>query len=155
MKVYDIVILGGNIAAMSAGIYSGMANIKTLQILYPEENIDASDVNKYLGYKKGTYEEFHANTLKQMNKFSIEKINQSIEKIVVEKEIVEIIGEEKIGARAVIISTEEMMEKIEGNGKESKIVFTCGQAFNNSTKMISLAGTGCMAAMDARIFLSK
>lgn len=156
MRVYDIVIVGGNMAAMSAAIYSGMANMKTLQITYPEEKAEVTGVNRYLGYHNGPYEKFHSRTVDQLKKFSIEKTEQSIDRIVIDKDIVRIIRkEEEINSRVVIVSTDDIMNKIEGDGKESEIVFKCGKAFNDNTEMISLAGTGCMAAIDARMFLSK
>ncbi|KAI5191606.1 hypothetical protein NEMIN01_1590 [Nematocida minor] len=155
MKVYDIVIVGKNISAMTAAIYAGMANIKTLQIACPEETVEVSGVNNYLGYKTGSYEGFHAKTKQQLEKFNVEKSEENIRKIVIEKGAARIYGNDEILARTLIVSTEEILKKIEKTSNTQDFVFKCGKILNNSTEMISQAGTGCMAAMEAREFISK
>ncbi|KAH9386618.1 uncharacterized protein NEMAJ01_1514 [Nematocida major] len=156
MKVYDIVIVGKNISAMTAAIYAGMSKTKTLYINCPNEKIEVTGVNNYLGYEAGTYDAFHENTYKQLMKFQVEKIESNVKKIVIEENTARICieGEPDVVANALILSTEDVYNKIE-NKKDSSFIFKCGKLLNNCTEMISLAGTGSMAAIDARQFIAE
>lgn len=162
MKVYDIVIIGKNISAMTAAIYSGMSKTNTLYISCPNEVCEATGVNRYLGYRKGSYEDFHANTYEQLKKFDVEESKKDIEKILIENGVAKIYTDEEIIGRTLIVSTEDVFDKIEGN-KNSEFLFKCGTISKDNIEesteykadMIMLAGTGCMAAMDARHFIAK
>ncbi|EIJ89033.1 hypothetical protein NEPAR06_1102 [Nematocida parisii] len=154
MKVFDIVIIGRNISAMTAAIYAAMSKSNTLYISPPTEKGQVTGVNKYVGYLSGDYENFRMSTYKQLKKFDIPESDFPVERIMVEDEYLRIFTDEEILAKTVIISTDDVLEKVEGDNN-SKMIFKCGNLINNQTEMIALAGTGCMAAMDARTFISE
>ncbi|KAI5172534.1 hypothetical protein NEFER03_1609 [Nematocida sp. LUAm3] len=155
MLVYDIVVVGNNISAFAAVIYSAMSRRSTLHITCPSENVSITGVNNYLGYKEGTYNEFYNRTIKQISKFQVSNLDEDIEEIEIEEDKGVIrTKNKKIEAKAIILSTKELLSCMK-TGSDSKVLFVCGEAYNGNTEMISLAGTGTMAAIDARMMLEK
>ncbi|EHY66098.1 hypothetical protein NEAUS04_1370 [Nematocida ausubeli] len=154
MKVFDIVIIGRNVSAITAAIYAGMSNSKTLYINCPDETSVVTGVNRYVGYKEGTYEAFRMNAYKQMSKFNVEESTAEVKKIEIEKAQARIFSNEEILAKTLIISTDETLKLIVGD-VNSKFLFRCGNLVKDQTEMIALAGTGCMAAMNARTFIAE
>jgi len=155
MRVYDIVIIGRGISALSAGIYAGMSKTKTVLIRSQSEKHMASGVNRYVGNMEGGYEEFYRKTEKQMERFSVEKMDAEVLGIRVEKKKVVVVTDSgEVESRSVIISTRKALDMLPEDKKKEPFVFLCGTAFNNDTEVASLAGTGAMAAIDARLHLT-
>ncbi|KAI5184524.1 hypothetical protein NEHOM01_0199 [Nematocida homosporus] len=155
MLVYDIVIVGKNISALTAAIYSGMARKSTLHITCPSEEMNTSGVNRYLGYKEGSYATFQATTERQLEKFKVSSLEEDLQEVQVNGDRAIVKTEtQAICAKTVIISTKQHLAVTE-TGAGEDVVFPCGEAYDGCIEMVSLAGTGAMAAINARMVLGK
>lgn len=154
MFIYDIVVVGKNVSALVAAMYSGMAQKSLLHINCPEEKMNVTGVNKMIGYMEGDYNIFYERTKKQVEGFNIKTLEENVDKIVVEKDKIIIETDKgKKYAKCIIISTKKHLDMIEGDIKSNSI-FRCGEALNGDIELISLCGTGCMASIDAQGYLN-
>ncbi|KAI5180644.1 hypothetical protein NEOKW01_0928 [Nematocida sp. AWRm80] len=157
MFVYDLVIIGKNVSALTAVIYAAMAKDPMVHIACPNEEHTAVGVNNYLGNIKNDYNTFWNSVNRQTERFEFERVEQDVKSIVIKGSEAHIkLSEREIKAKAIIISTKETLELIDTTkATDKKVIFKCGTALNNSLEQISLAGTGCIAAIDARNHLSS
>lgn len=168
MKTENIVIFGSNISSHAAAIYAAMSNRDPLLMAVARETgRDVSGVDKYPGIPGASYEELYNKMTKQVNKFSVRCMKQEgIPEVNVEDGwFVVNVEDGQIRTRSLIISTEEMKEKIrapqpiepiEGGSKTTvEGLFVCGTAATPSREAVVLSGLGSMAAMDARWYLDK
>lgn len=155
MFIYDIVVIGKNISAVVAAMYSGMAQRSLLHILCPEEEHGATGVNKMIGYKEGGYDMFYKNCLQQLSGFNVESLEESVHKINIgESSIIIKTKTREVEAKTVIISTKNQLNIVNGDTKKD-FVFFCGEALNGDQELASLAGTGCMASIDSQSYLNE
>ncbi|OAG29269.1 thioredoxin reductase (NADPH) [Nematocida displodere] len=156
MRVFDFVIIGRNVSAMSAAIYAAMSNRSTLYISCPSEVHSAEGVNRYLGFKDGSYKVFHEKVSNQLSRFSMDRLDEDVHKIIHGKQgTLVVTNNETISAKSVIVSTAEVSRLVEG--ADSAPVFLCGSALSGvqQKELVALAGTGVMAAIDARLALTN
>lgn len=156
MQVYDLVILGSNVSAITAAIYVAMSSRPSLYISCPGFKHKATGVNKYLGFSSGTYDAFYEQIKKQLGHFKMETREEDVTAISAAKDSVEIQTSSglKITAKSVIVAHKEVLEKASGPLSPHR-VFLCGSARSNNQDLLSLAGTGAMAAIDARNTLNE
>lgn len=162
MHVYDIVVIGKNISALTATIYAAMSRKSTLCISCPSEQHYATGVDRYLGNPGGDYGALHAEIRQQLERFAFEELPEDVAAIKTEgPEVVIRTAGGAVRTKSVVISTKpvaELLGKAAADGVAdggAGPVFYCGEALNGDTEAIALAGTGCMAAIDARIYLTE
>ncbi|KAI5192522.1 hypothetical protein NECID01_1971 [Nematocida sp. AWRm77] len=153
MRVYDIVVIGKNISAITAGIYAAMSKKSLLCIEHPGEVHTATGVDKYTGNLSGDYNALYTNIRAQFKQFKVPELERKVEGLECTEEGVVIrTDQEEITAKSLIVSTKDVSSML-GESSACPSVFLCGEALNGDKEALSLAGTGCMAAMDARFFL--
>lgn len=156
MQVYDLVILGSNVSAITAAIYVAMSSRPSLYISCPGLKHKASGVNNYLGFSSGTYDVFHEQLKMQLGQFKMETREEDVAAISAAENSVEIQTSSgaKIITKSVIVAHKEVLEKASGPLSPHR-VFLCGPARSDNQDLVSLAGTGAMAAIDARNTLNE
>lgn len=161
--MYDIIIIGGGPAGLSAAIYAARALKKTLII--EEANFggqitQALEVENYPGYEKISGMELGEKMYKQATQLGAESIYGTVTKITKEKEIFQITVGEKIYQSKVVIYGAGASPRKLGLEEESKYIgsgvsycATCDGAFFKE-KTVCVVGGGNTAVDDA-IYLSN
>ena len=161
--MYDIIIIGGGPAGLSAAIYAARALKKALII--EEANFggqitQALEVENYPGYEKISGMELGEKMYKQATQLGAESIYGTVTKITKEKEIFQITVGEKIYQSKVVIYGAGASPRKLGLEEESKYIgsgvsycATCDGAFFKE-KTVCVVGGGNTAVDDA-IYLSN
>lgn len=162
-KIYDIIIIGGGPAGLSAGIYSGRAKLDTLiieksefggQILTTSEVVNYPGINEISGHSLG-------NKMKeQALSFGVEFLQSEVIDVDFKKDIKEITTTSGVyKALSVIISTGASPRKLgfpgekEFTGRGVAYCATCdGEFFKDLDVFVIGAG---FAAAEEAIFLTK
>jgi len=158
-KSYDIVIIGGGPAGLSAGIYAARARLKTVLIekmAVGGQIINAWLVENYPGYKDGVSGvDLTMAMHEQATKFGLETVSDEATGIVIDgdKKIVKTALEE-YSAKAIIIAGGSEHQKLgipgekEFNGKGVSYCATCDGAFFRN-KAVAVLGGGNSAVTEA------
>ncbi len=110
MKSYDILILGGGPAGLTAGIYAGRAQLKValLEKLAPGGQVAVTEwIENYPGFEEGVSgAELMQRTQKQAKKFGLEFLTGTITNIELKGAVKKVkTNQEEYQAKAIIIST--------------------------------------------------
>ena len=162
--MYDVIIIGGGPAGLSAGIYASRAKLKTLIIEKGMEGgqiVNTMDVENYPGVIEGeTGLELGMRMTEQTKKFGTEIINDKVVKVSLEgqEKVITCQGGEYRG-KVVIIATgaisREMGVPGEAEFKSRGISYcaTCDAAFYQDSDVYVIGGGD--AAVEEAMFISK
>ncbi len=163
--IYDIIIIGGGPAGLTAGLYASRAKLKSLLI---EKGLTGGLVattelvENYPGFEEGILgAELAQKMEKQAKKFGLEIIQGTVSKISMNDRIkhVTLEGDLSYGSKSIILATGAHPRdlKVEGEdkfrGKGVSYCATCDGAFFKGEK-IAVVGGGDSAVQEA-IFLTK
>jgi len=161
---YEVIIIGGGPAGLTAGLYTSRARLKTLLIeigLLGGQMTTTEMIENYPGFPEGvTGEELSRLMEEQAKRFGLEIVNQ---------EIVEVKGngplksvktsEASYSCKAVIISTGAEYRKLgipgeqEFTGRGVSFCATCDGAFFRDNRVVVVGGGD--SALTEAIFLTK
>ena len=160
---YDLIIIGGGPAGITAGIYAVRRNLKTLIIEKTEMGGTValiSEIENYPGFKrisgKELTEKFHQHAKELGVEFTIEEVTQIIK---TENEFKIKTWENEYKAKAVILATGSKHRKLGVPGEEEFIgkgvsyCATCDAPFFKD-KIVAIVGGGNTAVKDAK-YLSE
>jgi thioredoxin reductase (NADPH) len=163
--IYDVVIIGGGPAGLTAGLYTGRARLKSLLI---EKGLTGGLVTttewveNYPGFEEGIMGvELAQKMEKQATKFGLEIIQGTVTDISSSKKIkvISLEGDLRYEAKTIILATgaHPKLLKIKGEdefrGRGVSYCATCDGAFYKGNK-IAVVGGGDSAVQEA-IFLTK
>lgn len=148
--IYDLAILGGGPAGLSAGVYAGRAGLKTVIVergLYGGQLQNTEDVENYPGIRQTTGPELAEVMGAHPEDFEVEKKYGEIESVSLEgdQKIIDI-GSEKVIAKAVIIATGATPSKLgvpgeeEFSGRGVSYCAICDGAFFKNKKLLVIGG---------------
>jgi thioredoxin reductase (NADPH) len=158
-KQYDVIIIGGGPAGLSAGIYAARARLKTVMIekmAVGGQIINSLLVENYPGYKDGVSGvDLTMAMHEQANKFGLETMYDEVKSIKIEngRKIVETTQEE-LEAKTIIIAGGSERQKLnvpgekEYTGKGVSYCATCDGAFYRD-KVAAVLGGGNSAVTEA------
>ncbi len=162
---YELIIIGGGPAGLTAGIYAAREKIKTLLIekIGPGGQIILSEnVENYPGFPEGLHGlELAKKMEEQAKKFGLEIVSEEVKKLRIENEKLKIIETEnkKYETLAVVVAAGARARKLGIPGEDRLIgrgvsyCATCdGPFFRNGE--VAVIGGGDTAVQDA-IFLTK
>lgn len=164
-NVYDVIIIGGGPAGLTAGLYTSRARLKSLLIEkgFAGGLVTTIDwVENYPGFDEGiSGVELSQRMERQAKKFGLETVQGSVKEIYVHDEIKRIVLEEGnvYEAKAVILATgaNPGLLKVKGEekyrGRGVSYCATCDGAFFRGKK-IAVVGGGNSAVQEA-LFLTK
>ncbi|MCX6721017.1 MAG: FAD-dependent oxidoreductase [Candidatus Staskawiczbacteria bacterium] len=163
--IYDLIIIGGGPAGITAGIYAGRQRMKTLLITKEfggQMAKKATEVCNYPGFEKISASELIDKFVAQLKKQeSVEIKFSQVEKINKEKDIfiITTTENEKLESKTVIIATGADPRPLEAKGEKEFIgkgvsyCVTCdGPVFKNKT--VAVIGGG-NAGMEAALFMAN
>lgn len=165
MSYYDVVIIGGGPAGLTAGLYAARARLKSLLIekALPGGLVTTTEwVENYPGFEEGIMGvELAQKMEKQATKFGLEIIQESVIDISLHDKVKRITleGGRDYEAKSIILATGAHPRplKIEGEnefrGRGVSYCATCDGAFYRG-KHVAVAGGGDSAVQEA-IFLTK
>ncbi len=110
MSVYDVLILGGGPAGLTAGLYTGRSQLSSLMIerLMPGGQVASTDwVENYPGFEEGIAGWDLVQTMeKQAKRFGLQVVSGAIDDVDLDSEIKRVrVGETEYKSKTVIIST--------------------------------------------------
>ncbi len=158
--MYDVIIIGGGPAGLSAGLYCGRLNLKTLiltktlggQVSY------TSEIENYLGVDRMSGVELVEKFYKQVQNVGVEIKFEPVTKIE-SGDVIKVYGNKIYEAKTLIIATgrKPRLLGVEGEGKFlGRGVSTCavcdGPLYKD--KVVAVVGGG-NSALDAVYYLSK
>ena len=162
-KIYDLIIIGGGPAGMSAGIYAMQTRLDTLLIekeSFGGQILTTNSITNYLGFENISGDELSDKMRKHLESTGICILNEEITKTILDSDIKEIHTHRNIyRARAIIIAIGTSVRKL-GVDNESKFM---GKGISYSTlrdrdkfidKKVAVIGGGNSAIEDA-IYLSE
>lgn len=161
--IYDLIILGGGCAGLTAGIYAGRAMLKTIIIEKMQAGGQATttdEISNYPGFENITGPELMERILKQAESFGAEFILSDIKSVDLTRDIKEV--ETSTGiykSRSVILTTGANPKKLGFEGEETfrgrgvGYCATC-DGFFFKDKDIFVIGGGYSAAEEA-LYLTR
>lgn len=164
MKIYDVIIVGGGPAGLSAGLYAGRARLNTLLIEKSKDGgqiVITSEIENY----PGCLEEESGSTLisrmsKQVEKFGVERAADCIMSVDFSKDVKVLKGKEtEYHAKSVIIATGAFPRPIgcEGEkefiGKGVSYCATCDGNFFEDFEIYVVGGGD--TAVEEALYLTK
>ncbi|MFA5207985.1 MAG: FAD-dependent oxidoreductase [Candidatus Paceibacterota bacterium] len=161
---YDLIIIGGGPAGMTAGIYSVRQKLKTLVITKEfggQMTHKAVDIENYPGFEKIPGFELIAKFEDQMKHKGVEVLNDEVSELKKENNLFTVLTKEgkNIQSKTVIIATGAEPRRLEVKGEEEFLgkgvsyCTTCdGPLFNN--KDVAIIGGG-EAGFEAALFLNS
>ncbi|MFZ3057970.1 MAG: FAD-dependent oxidoreductase [Minisyncoccales bacterium] len=161
---YDLIIIGGGPAGMTAGIYSVRQKLKTLVITKEfggQMTHKAVDIENYPGFEKIPGFELIAKFEDQMKHKGVEVLNDEVSELKKENNIFTVLTKEgkSIQSKTVIIATGAEPRRLEVKGEQEFLgkgvsyCTTCdGPLFNN--KEVAIIGGG-EAGFEAALFLNN
>jgi thioredoxin reductase (NADPH) len=163
-EVYDVIIIGSGPAGLSAAVYTGRANLKTLLFegWQPGGQLTTTTlVENYAGFKEGIQgPQLMMEMKEQAKRFGVEYIAKDITKVDFSGDPKKVyVGDEEYQARSVIISTgaKPRMLGLESEKKFwAKGVSACAtcDGFFFKDKVVAVIGGGD-SAMEEGNFLTK
>jgi len=164
MKVYDTVIIGGGPAGLTAGIYSGRANLKTVILekgLPGGQIAQTEEVENYPGFAEPiSGPELAERMVQQARRFGAEIVMEEVQAIQKTPQGLVVKGyEQDYLARSVILATGANPKKLGVPGEEKfygRGVSTCAtcDGFFYREKEVVVVGGGD-AAVEEGLFLTK
>ncbi len=157
MKLYDVVIIGGGIVGLSAGIYCGRLNLKT--IIFAKELrgtlVKTHVVENYPGFKSISGFDLTGKVLEQAKQYNIEIISKEVIDVKRRKGYFDVFTRNsKVRAKNIIFATGTEWRKLDVPGEGeflNKGVHYCalcdGVFYKN--KIIAVVGGGDSAAKEA------
>lgn len=164
-KIYDVIILGGGPAGLSAGLYAGRSCLKTLLVEKgaPGGQIALSaDVENYPGQmlEGETGYSLSARMAGQCERFGVERVTDTIRETQLDGEVKVLVGEkDEYRSKTVILATGASPRPIgcenekEFTGRGVSYCATCDGAFFRGLE-VCVAGGGDSAVEEA-IFLTR
>lgn len=161
---YDLIIIGGGPAGMTAGIYSARQKLKTLVVTKEfggQMAHKAVDIENYPGFEKISGFELIAKFEDQLRHKGIEVLNDEVSELKKENNVFSVLTKEGkiIQSKTVIIATGSEPRKLNVKGEEEFLgrgvsyCTTCdGPLFNN--KDVAIIGGG-EAGFEAALFLNN
>jgi thioredoxin-disulfide reductase len=162
--IYDLIIIGGGPAGISAGIYAGRQKLKLLMLTKDfggQVGRKAVNIENYPGFEKISGQELIAKFEKHLKSQEIEIIKDEVRKIEKTSQgfLVKTAGKKQFESKAVIIATGADPRPLEVPGEKeflSRGVSYCslcdGPLFKNKT--VAVIGGG-NAGFESAIFLSN
>lgn len=162
-KIYDLIILGGGPASMSAGVYASQMKLDTLLIergQFGGQVAVTSSVTNYLGFPQISGEELSRNMLKHLENTSVEILREEIIKTDLSSDIKKVVtfsGEYL--ARAVIIGIGTEVRKLSVENEQKFVghgisYFSLRDRDKFEGKVVAVVGGGNSAIEDA-LYLSE
>lgn len=164
-KIYDVIILGGGPAGLSAGLYAGRSCLKTLLVEKgaPGGQIALSaDVENYPGQmlEGETGYSLSARMAGQCERFGVERVTDTIRETQLDGEVKVLVGEkDEYRSKTVILATGASPRPIgcenekEFTGRGVSYCATCDGAFFRGLE-VCVAGGGDSAVEEA-VFLTR
>ena len=161
---YDLIIIGGGPAGMTAGIYSVRQKLKTLVITKEfggQMTHKAVDIENYPGFEKIPGFELIAKFEDQMKHKGVEVLNDEVSELKKENNLFTVLTKEgkNVQSRTMIIATGAEPRRLEVKGEQEFLgkgvsyCTTCdGPLFNN--KEVAIIGGG-EAGFEAALFLNN
>jgi thioredoxin reductase (NADPH) len=122
MSKYEVIIIGGGPAGLTAGLYTSRAGLKSLLIergIFGGQIINARQVDNYPGFPQGISGFELASLMhEQAIKYGLETINATVTAIKPEGKYSIITADGKVEAEAVIIAAGSEYRKLEVPGEE-------------------------------------
>lgn len=163
MEEYDLLIIGGGPAGITAGIYGGRANLKTLIVeksSFGGQMLFASHIENYPGFKRISGSSLTQKMLGTLSLFNIDKVNLKINKIEPSNSSWVVISQKRgFVAKAVIIATGTYPRKLNIKGEDEFLgcgvsyCAVCDGAFFENEK-VAVIGGGDSAVQEA-LFLTQ
>lgn len=158
---YDLIIIGAGPGSLSAGIYAGRYDLKTLIIgkLPGGTATYAHLIENFPSYEKITGTELMIKMIKQVQKFNIEILQEEVLEISKKENFIIKTNKNNYSAKKVIIATGKTQGKLELENEERLIgkgisyCATCDAGFYKD-KIVGVVGGG-NSALSAAVLLSK
>ena len=154
--MYDVIILGAGPAGISASLYTGRANLKTLILYNDKSGLEkASLIENYYGFKNGiTGEELYNTGIEQAKNIGVEVLKEEVVKIENNIEYFNVVtNKNKYQAKNLILATgnKKNRPKIKGIEKfEGKGVSYCAicDGFFYRNRSVAVLGSGNYAVAE-------
>ena len=164
VKPYDVIIIGGGPAGLTAGLYTSRARLRTLLIengLFGGQMTTTELIENYPGFPQGiSGEELSRLMEEQAKRFGLETINDEVNEVELEENLKKVkTFEGSYLCEALIICTGNEYRKLgvsgeeEFKGKGVSYCATCDGAFFQDSKIIVVGGGD--SALTEAIFLTK
>ncbi len=162
--IYDLIIIGGGPAGMTAGIYSARQKLHTLVITKEfggQMTHKAVDIENYPGFEKISGFELIAKFEDQLKHKGVEVLNDEVAELKKDNNVFSVLTKEGkiIQSKAVIVATGAEPRRLEVKGEEEFLgrgvsyCTTCdGPLYNN--KEVAIIGGG-EAGFEAALFLNN
>ncbi len=170
-KKYDVVIVGGGAAGLTAALYCGRKLLKTLLLIGPRQGGETTltnDIQNYPGFEKGTGTALMNIFEKQAKKWGADVQPEKVTRVHKGKKgfVVELEGGKKVPAKTVILSFGRKQRKLEIPGEKEWMgrgVTTCttcdGPLFPNKDVVVIGGGNAAvegaleMATIAKKVFI--
>jgi thioredoxin reductase (NADPH) len=163
-KIYDVIIIGGGPAGLTAGIYTSRANLSTLVLAseaWGGQLMQTTLVENFPGFVEGIQgPELMANMRKQAEKFGVKVVEEKVVKVELKNRPYRITTTNgSYLGRAIIIATGAEFKWLGVPGEEKLIgrgvsaCATCDAAFFRNKKVVVVGGGD--AAMEEALYLTK
>ncbi len=164
-KIYDVVIIGGGPAGLTAGVYAGRARMATLLV---EKGISGGQmaltemVENYPGFPRGIAGAELANRMEeQATHFGVEILNDEVEGLEVQEpvKVVRTAGGGEVRTRCLILATGADHRRLgvpgeeEYSGRGVSYCATCDGAFFRDQDLIVVGGGD--SAVEEGLFLTR
>ncbi|MBW2038172.1 MAG: thioredoxin-disulfide reductase [Deltaproteobacteria bacterium] len=165
MEDYEVIIIGGGPAGLTAGLYTSRAHLRTilLEAMVPSgQAFNSENIENYPGFPDGiSGQKLIDSFTKQATKFGLEIVQfTKVNKIVLQgEERIVIAGDKRFSASAIIIASGAQWNKLgvagedEFAGKGISYCATCDGAFFKDQE-VAVVGGGDTAVEDA-IYLTR
>ena len=161
--IYDVIILGGGIAGLTAGIYAGRAGLKAVLIekmFLGGQAVNIHQIENFPGFPEGiSGPDLSARLYEQAVKFGLETVYAAAEEVKLNGDIKCVVTDNgEYLSKALIIASGSSRKKLSVPGEETfrgrgvSYCATCDGAFFKN-KTVAVVGGGDAAVEDA-IFLS-
>ncbi len=163
-KPYDVIILGGGPAGLTAGLYTSRARLHTLLTevgLLGGQMTTTEMIENYPGFPQGvTGDELSRLMEEQAKRFGLEIINHEIAEVIVDGQLKRVrTGEATYSCKALIICTGAEYRKLgvlgekEFTGRGVSFCATCDGAFFRDNRVVVIGGGD--SALTEALFLTK
>ncbi len=163
-KSYDVIILGGGPAGLTAGIYTSRARLSTLLVehaLIGGQMATTEQIENYPGFPLGIGgDELSRQMEEQARRFGADIVNREIVDVQIKEELKEIkTAEATYVCKALIVCTGAEYRKLgipgekEFRGRGVSYCATCDGAFFRDSKVVVVGGGD--SALTEAIFLTK